>query len=128
MQTDIFAYDGNGDFLRASVYALDHLAPVFHVRRGRVYVELTANDIGKVTSFEHKRRFIEDRYCHVLYDAIGFYIAEHRNFTEDILLQRLVAAKNNDVRFYFPIPAVLDGVLLSAWICAVAARAGKEQE
>ena len=60
--------------------------------------QFPADDEGKVLLLQHQRRFVQHRQRPVLDHAVGLDIAEHGDLSEDLLLQRFVAAQDDDVR------------------------------
>ena len=60
---------------------------------------------------QHQRRLIEHRQGAVFQHAVGLYVAEQGDFLEDALLQRLVAAQDDDIRADAHALQLLDRVL-----------------
>ena len=98
VQLHIFAHEADRHAVRAAADALKHGVPLGHVRRGRVDVQLAADDLGKAVLFEHDRRLIQHGNGHVFDHAVGLDVAEQGDLAEDGLLERLIAAQHDDVR------------------------------
>ena len=98
VQLHVFAHEADRHAVRAVADALEHGVPLGHIRRGRVDVQLTADDLGKAVLFEHDRCLIQHGDGHVFDHAVGLDVAEQGDFAEDGLLERLIAAQHDDVR------------------------------
>ena len=97
MQLHILADEADDDAFAAAVDAFEHLVPLLHVWLRRRQLQLPADDVREMMLFQHERRFIQLRDGQVLDDAVFLDIAEQRDLLEDRLLQRAVAAQNDDI-------------------------------
>ena len=97
VKPDVLPNQTDADMVRPCLDALDHALPIRKLRGRRADPKLPADHRGKVGFFQHQRRFIEVGQRDVFDDTIGADIAEERNLFENGVLQRLVAAQDNDV-------------------------------
>ena len=97
MQLHILADKADDDALSAAVDAFEHLVPLFHIGLCGGQLQLPADDVREMMLFQHERRFIQLRDGQVLDDAVFLDVAEQRDLLEDRLLQRAVAAQNDDI-------------------------------
>ena len=121
VQLHIFAHEADRHAARAVADALEHGVPLGHIRRGRVDVQLTADDLGKAVLFEHDRCLIQHGNGHVFDHAVGLDVAEQGDFAEDGLLERLIAAQHDDVRGNAHALQLLDRVLRGLGLVLLAA-------
>ena len=97
VKPDVLPDQTDADMVRPRLDALNHALPIRELGRGRVDPKLPADHRGKVGFFQHQRRFIEVWQREVFNHAVGPDIAEERNLFENGVLQRLVAAQDDDV-------------------------------
>ena len=121
VQLHVFAHEADRHAVRAAADALEHGIPLGHIRRGRVDVQLTADDLGKAVLFEHDRCLIQHGDGHVFDHAVGLDVAEQGDFAEDGLLERLIAAQHDDVRGNAHALQLLDRVLRGLGLVLLAA-------
>ena len=111
MQLNIFAHKTDGDTLLQMINPLYQLLPLVQHRLWSLKPKLTADNAGKVLLFQHQRGFIQIGKRNILDDAVGLNIAEQADFLEDALFQRLITAKNHNVRLDAHTLQFTDGVL-----------------
>ena len=98
MKLHILAHQANLYMVCAAFDALHHLGPFAQVRFGGIDVQFTADHAGEIGFFQHQRGLVQTGQGDVLDNAVGLHIAEHGNLFENGLLQRLIAAQDDDVR------------------------------
>ena len=99
MKLDIFADQRDPDLLLTAVDPCQHLLPFGQIdRHVLVQMKLAKRDPGQACILKHERSLIQNRKSQILNDTILLDIAEHRNLSEDTLLDGLVAARHDDVR------------------------------
>ena len=111
VELDILAHKTDGHILIPGIDLMQHPIPVGQINVGSVDVQLPADDGGKVLLFQHNGGLIQAGQGDILNDAVRLHVAEHGDLAEDALLQRLIAAQDNDIRLYTQTLQFLDGVL-----------------
>ena len=76
--------------------SLEHFHPLGHIRLGGFQTKLGADSLGESALFKHNGSFVEDGDCAVFDDAVRLDVAEHGDFLDNGVFERLVAAKNDD--------------------------------
>ena len=117
----IFADKADGDLTAGVTDAVDQRFPLLEIWGLVLQPKLAAHNGGKPVRLEHERRFVEIGQGQVLDDAVGLDVAEHGDLSEDAVLQRLVAAQDDDVRRDTHALKLLDGVLGGLGLVLVAA-------
>ena len=100
MQLHIFAHQANGDLTVAPVNPVEHGVPVAQVDVRGLNAQLPADNGRKIALFQHDGSFIQLRQGDVFNHAVGLHVAEHGNLLENGILQRLIAAQDDDVRLH----------------------------
>ncbi len=98
VQLDILPDQADGHGPVGGSAALNHGLPLTKLGGPGPKTQLAADDQGEIVGFEHERRLVQVGKRSVLDDAVRPDIAEHGDLAEDLGLQRLVAAQDDDVR------------------------------
>ena len=111
MELNIFSYQTNGNGFAAVIDFLYKLFPFCQIRIVCLDSQFPTDDPGKVLLFQHQRCFIQDWNGDVFNDAVRLNIAEHTDFLENAVLQGLITAQNDNIRFDTHTLQLPDGVL-----------------
>ena len=107
----VFAHQADPDRALQALDPRNQCGPLSQIRLRRREAQLPANHPGETRLLQHQRRLIEHRQGAVFQHAVGLYVAEQGDFLEDALLQRLVAAQDDDIRADAHALQLLDRVL-----------------
>ena len=99
LQADVFADDADAHAMLRRDELADDFLPMRHVRRRRVEMQQAADQVVGALALEHQRHLV-NRMVHVLFldDRLDGHVAEQGNFLAQFLVERLLAAADQEVR------------------------------
>ena len=111
VQPDVFAHNGDAHGLAHGMDTAHHLRPGAQVGLGGLQAEQAADRPVQPLAVQHQRGFIERGKGLVFNDAIRPDVAKQRNLGAQLLVQRLVHARHDDVRRQAQRLHLADGML-----------------
>ena len=108
---NVFADESDRDDFFAVTRLFEHFVPESQIGFVVGKPEFARNDLRKVASFEHNRRFVENVHVAVLDNAVGFDVAEQSDLVAGFLVDRIICSQHDYVRRYAQAAEFLDGML-----------------